>query len=130
MTSSELYHTNRKIFSIEEIDISPDVEVIWLNENFIEEVSGLEGKISVKELYLHSNNIDTLVNSSLSSLKFLEVLTLDGNQLTDLHDQLDVLSNLRYLERLDMRENPMGETGFGPLCSSFHHSFRISMFFL
>ena len=50
------------------------LEVLWLNDNKLSKVKGLEDNFRLKHLYLHNNRIASLANSSccLKQLKHLE----------------------------------------------------------
>ena len=85
------------------------LEVLWLNDNKLSKVKGLEDNFRLKHLYLHNNRIASLVNSSccLKELKHLETLQLQGNMLQDLQATLKVLVKLTSLRQLNMQGNPL-----------------------
>ena len=85
------------------------LEVLWLNDNKLSKVKGLEDNFRLKHLYLHNNRIASLVNSSccLKELKHLETLQLSGNMLQDLQATLKVLVKLTSLRQLNMQGNPL-----------------------
>ena len=86
-----------------------NLEVLWLNDNKLSKVKGLEDNFRLKHLYLHNNRIASLVNSSccLKELKHLETLQLQGNMLQDLQATLKVLVKLTSLRQLNMQGNPL-----------------------
>ena len=85
------------------------LEVLWLNDNKLNKLKGLEDNFRLKHLYLHNNRIASLVNSSccLKELKHLETLQLQGNMLQDLQATLKVLVKLTSLRQLNMQGNPL-----------------------
>lgn len=85
------------------------LEVMWLNDNKLSKLKGLEDNFRLKHLYLHNNRIASLVNSSccLKELRHLETLQLQGNMLQDLQATLKVLQKLTSLRQLNMQGNPL-----------------------
>ena len=83
--------------------------MLWLNDNCIAKLKGLEHNFRLKHLYLHNNNITTIVSESccLPKLRHLETLQLSGNQLQDLKATVGVLSQLFSLRKLAMHGNPL-----------------------
>ena len=71
----------------------PNLEVLWLNDNLLSKLQGLDYNFRLKHLYLHNNSITTLCNASccITKLRHLETLQLQGNQLQDLKATLEVL---------------------------------------
>ena len=92
----------------------PNLEVLWLNNNRLSKLQGLEHNFRLKHLYLQDNAITTLVNASccLPKLCHLETLQLANNQLQDLKATLAVLSQLRNLRKLGLHSNPLALEGF------------------
>ena len=91
----------------------PNLEVLWLNDNLLSKLQGLDHNFRLKHLYLHNNSITTLCNASccITKLRHLETLQLQGNQLQDLKATLNVLSHLHYLRKLGLSRNPLALEG-------------------
>ena len=85
-----------------------NLEVLWLNNNNLVKVDGLDANFRIKELYLHNNNLRTL-DGSLKHMKHLNVLTLYNNELSNLDQNIDFLSDFVYLEHLELWGNPLSE---------------------
>ena len=87
----------------------PTLEVLWLNDNKLCKLKGLEHNFRLKNLYLHNNRIASLVNKSccIGSLAHLELLQLQNNLLQDLQATLKVLEKLTDLRQLNMMGNPL-----------------------
>ena len=83
--------------------------MLWLNDNKLSKLKGLEDNFRLKHLYVHNNRIASLVNSSccLKELRHLETLQLQGNMLQDLQATLKVLQKLTSLRQLNMQGNPL-----------------------
>ena len=92
----------------------PNLEVLWLNDNKISKLQGLEYNFRLKHLYLQNNSITTLLNNSccIGTLTSLETLQLACNQLQDMKATLEVLSKLRRLRYLSLHSNPLALEGF------------------
>lgn len=75
------------------------LEVLWLNDNNITRIHGLDTNVQLKCLYLHNNRINTLVGS-LKYLKHILTLTLNNNRLQDLEATLPLISHISRLEDL------------------------------
>ena len=91
----------------------PNLEVLWLNDNLLSKLQGLDYNFRLKHLYLHNNSITTLCNASccITKLRHLETLQLQGNQLQDLKATLEVLSKLVNLRKLGLSNNPLALEG-------------------
>jgi hypothetical protein len=82
------------------------MEALWLNDNLLTKVEGLDTNMQLKALYLHNNRINTL-RGSLKFLRHIEMLSLQNNRLTDLEATLKLMQHLTRLEELDMSGNPL-----------------------
>jgi hypothetical protein len=86
-----------------------NLSILWLNNNNLSEIRGLEENVRLKYLYLHDNRLQSVTNSSLSELKYLETLTLNNNQLMSLDEVLIELKYLKSLKSLDLFDNPISQ---------------------
>eukprot|EP00501_MAST-03F_sp_TOSAG23-6_P002147 GSMAST32.ASY1.ANO1.2245.1 assembled CDS len=102
----ELHMARRGITRLRNFEPFTNLEVLWLNDNRIRKLSGLDSNIRIKRLYLHNNCITSL-RGSLKCFTFLNVLTLQNNNLKNLKLCLEYLVKCRYLKQLDMQENPV-----------------------
>jgi Leucine-rich repeat (LRR) protein len=66
----------------------------------IKELVGLERNFRLKKLYAHENQILTISESAIKQLKYLQVLTLHGNQISDLKATVAQLVPLNELKEL------------------------------
>ena len=82
------------------------MEALWLNDNLLTKVEGLDTNMQLKALYLHNNRINTL-KGSLRFLRHIEMLSLQNNRLTDLEATLKLMQHLTRLEELDLSGNPL-----------------------
>jgi len=100
----------------------PNLHMLWLSDNKLSKVTGLEHNVRLKELYLHNNRITTICNASccLPQLRQLQTLSLANNLLQNLAETLKVLSgHLAFLAHLDLSGNPVAE----------EHNYRPSVIF-
>lgn len=67
-----------------------NLEVLWVNNNRLTRVEGLDANFRCKVLFAHGNKIASLRDSSISSMTFLNTLTLADNQLADFKGTLEV----------------------------------------
>mmetsp|Transcript_12506 Transcript_12506/g.37583 ORF Transcript_12506/g.37583 Transcript_12506/m.37583 type:complete len:703 (-) Transcript_12506:1788-3896(-) len=105
----ELYMSGRGITQLEGFEDFVTLEVLWINDNALRRLDGFDDNFRLKELYAHNNKIESLRGSSVLCATFLRMLTLQGNQIGDLHGTLKVLKQMRHLEELDMQGNPLCE---------------------
>ena len=71
------------------------LDTLWLNNNKLESIEGLEENSRLKGLHLYVNRIKKLAVNSFAPFKLLERITLNGNFLEDLDGTLGELKNLR-----------------------------------
>ena len=102
----ELFMAGRGIEKIRGFENFVNLEVLWLNNNKITKLNNLANNFRIKFLYAHDNNIRTLFGD-IEEFKFLTMMTLFNNDITDLDKQLEILSKFQYLEQLDMYGNPV-----------------------
>ena len=98
-----------------------NLEVLWLNDNKISKLKGLEHNFRLKQLYLHNNRLATITNASccLPKLHHLELLQLENNLLQDLKATLKVLQGLPFLTHLYLAGNPLAN----------EHNYRASIIY-
>lgn len=85
-----------------------NIEALWVDNNKLRSISGIDSNFRVKEVYARSNHITTL-EGSLLKFKFLEVLLLSDNSIRKLNSVLKILVNLHNLKRLDLYGNPVAD---------------------
>ena len=85
-----------------------NLEVLWINDNNLVSVEGLDENFRVKELYQHNNHIRTL-EGSLKHMRHLVVLTLYNNELSHLDHNIEYQEDYVYLEQLELFGNPLSE---------------------
>mmetsp|Transcript_11016 Transcript_11016/g.24999 ORF Transcript_11016/g.24999 Transcript_11016/m.24999 type:complete len:311 (-) Transcript_11016:251-1183(-) len=87
------------------------LEALWVNNNRLKSIQGLDNNVQIKDLYASSNVIATL-DGSLRHLKYLRILSLNRNKLADLDKVLAAISHLSSLEELDLSGNPVANELF------------------
>lgn len=88
------------------------LRTLWLNDNTIGRLKGLEGLSALTTLWLGCNRIDA-VGDALTCNQNLEDLNLAGNLLANFKD-VPTLGRMRKLTKIAMSEPHFGEN---PLCS-------------
>lgn len=81
------------------------LEVLWLSNNKLRRLSGLQHNNRLKEMYLNQNELGSL--SEIRHLKALEVLLLRDNALTGLAEICGDLQRLPRLRQLDLSNNAL-----------------------
>jgi len=87
----------QKITTIEGLDNCVNLEVLYLNDNLITEVSGLGALRSLRELYIARNHISKIPHNAFASLASLQVLDLSNNRIQSLNGALRPLTELTTL---------------------------------
>ncbi|OQR90371.1 hypothetical protein ACHHYP_05584 [Achlya hypogyna] len=105
---TELVMAHRGIDVLGNFEPFVSLEVLWVNDNNIEKLTGLDTCFRIKYLYAQNNRIAT-VEGSLLHFTFLRELRLFNNRLQDLHATLRTLSKLLHLHDLDLFGNPLAE---------------------
>lgn len=82
------------------------LHTLWLNNNYINSLEGLENNTRLLNLHCHGNKI-ARISETLRHLKFLTNLTLNHNLLADIEDVLGELRHLRNITNLDLFDNPI-----------------------
>ncbi|KAG7389137.1 Leucine-rich repeat-containing protein 72 [Phytophthora pseudosyringae] len=106
---TELYMTNKRIDKLANFDAFVNLEVLWINDNQIQQLDGLDECFRLKQLYAQNNCICSLGGSSLPHFQFLQELRLYDNKLKDLQGTLEVLRRLSHLRDLDLFGNAIVE---------------------
>jgi Leucine-rich repeat (LRR) protein len=104
----EIYLGRRGIEKLIRFEDFPNLEVLWLNDNKLVSIEGLDKNIRIKELYLHNNRLKTL-EGSIKNLLHLRTVTLYNNELSDLDVTLGYFKNLKYLTHIELFDNPLSE---------------------
>jgi hypothetical protein len=86
-----------------------NLEALWLTNNNLTEIKGLEKNFRIKILCVGFNRISSLEGSSLSVMKFLETLYLNNNKLKNLDKVLTYLKQFSFLKNLNLFGNPIAE---------------------
>ncbi|OQS07146.1 hypothetical protein THRCLA_00834 [Thraustotheca clavata] len=105
---TELVMAKRGIDVLDNFEAFVSLEVLWINDNNIEKLTGLDACFRIKSLYGQNNRITT-VEGSLLNFTFLRELRLFNNRIQDLHATLRTLSKLHHLHDLDLFGNPLAE---------------------
>jgi hypothetical protein len=106
---TEIHLGNRGITHLQGFEKFLCLDTVWLNNNRLEGLEGLENNIRLKQIHLYCNKIRKLEKVTLQRFKFLTILSLNDNMLDDMDDTLKVLKNLRNLLGLDLFNNPIAE---------------------
>lgn len=102
----ELHLGNRKISTLgTDFSYFINLECLWLNDNNISDLSGLESNFRLKTLYLHGNQIKTIYPDTFEHFIALNSLTLSNNQLDDLDGCIASLKRIRNLTSLELFDN-------------------------
>ena len=86
-----------------------NLEALWLTNNNLTAIKGLETNFRIKILCLGFNRISSLEGSSLNVMKFLETLYLNKNKLKNLDKVITYLSQFKFLKSLNLFGNPVAE---------------------
>ncbi|KAK3731471.1 hypothetical protein QZH41_013648, partial [Actinostola sp. cb2023] len=92
----ELYLANRGLETVHDLNRFKNLQRIWLNGNEFRRLNCFRTNFQLTEVYLQ-NNLILEINGTLQHLRCLEVLMLNGNQLTKL---TDVVHEFRAMQKL------------------------------
>jgi len=104
----EVHLADRELQELINFDKFPNLECLWLNNNKLEKIEGLDTNFRLRELYLQNNKLNTL-QGSLINLVHLRTLDMRNNEIRDLDKALETLKDFKQLYQLDMSENPVAE---------------------
>ena len=83
----------------------PNLETVWLNDNRLTSLAGIEGNFRIKHLFLQNNKLRS-IDSVFALLRHIETLVLYDNELRDLDGLLTSLRPLSSMQHLDLFDNP------------------------
>lgn len=104
----EIYLGGKQIEQLAGFERLVNLEVLWLNNNKLQAIANLNANIRIKSLYVQDNRICTL-KGSLLHFKFLQLLDVSNNVLSNLDKVLAKLQKLQFLETLNLKGNPCCE---------------------
>ena len=104
----ELHLGNRGYTRLTDFHAFISLDQLWINNNKLTSLAGLESNFRLKILYAFQNRIHRL-HGALKTFKFLVRAHLSDNKLDDLQGTLDELSKNKYLEVLDLYGNPIAQ---------------------
>ena len=104
----ELHLGQRGITRLTDFHAFLSLDTLWLNDNKLKSLAGLENNFRIRHLYAHNNRIKRL-KGSVMGFKFLVQISLYGNLLDNLEGTLEELSNNKYLEQLELFDNPIAQ---------------------
>ena len=106
--SVEIFLADRGITELRGFEPFVNIEVLWLQGNRLVTLGDTLAQNSrLKEVYLANNRLKSL-GAGLNA-KFLEVLDLSSNSLSNLSGLLKLLERNQYLISLDLSGNPVAE---------------------
>ena len=105
----EIVLSKRHITKLVNFHSFENLEALWLTNNNLTSITGLEKNFRIKILCLGYNRITSLEGSSLSVMKFLETLYLNNNKLKNLDKVLTYLKQFSFLKNLNLFGNPVAE---------------------
>ena len=104
----EIVLSKRRITELINFDMFENLEALWLTDNRLTSINGLDNNFRIKILCCAQNHITTL-EGSISKMKFLEVLYLNNNKLKNLEKVLSNLKQFSFLKNLNLFGNPVAE---------------------
>lgn len=106
--ATEIHLGGRGITRLANFETFLSLDTLWINNNKLTSLRGLENNFRLQHLFAHQNNIRR-IQGTLQPFKFLSELSLDGNLLDSTEDVLDELSNLKYLRNLNLFGNSIAQ---------------------
>ena len=109
--SCEAIHLGQRgIQALRGFDKFLSLDTLWLNDNELTSLMGLEENFRLKCIYLHGNKLRRLgPEECLAHCTFLHTLTLNNNLLEDLENVFEELRPLHHLQVLDLMDNPIAQ---------------------
>ena len=104
----EIVLSKRKITELVNFESFKNLEALWLTNNCLTSINGLDENFRIKILCCAHNRITTL-EGSISCMKFLETLYLNDNKLKNLDKCLTYLKRFSFLKNLNLFNNPIAE---------------------
>ena len=105
---TEIVLSKRKITKLVNFEIFSNLEALWLTDNRLKSITGLDANFRIKILCCANTRINTLVGR-IQKMKFLEVLYLNNNKLKNLDLCLTYLKEFSFLKNLNLFGNPIAE---------------------
>ena len=113
----EICLSNREINKLIKFEFFVNLEIVWLNNNFLSDLDGLKENFRLKEIYLKNNKFEHLNPIIFKKLKNLVVLDFEDNKLFEFEKNLKIFKGLKYLKNLNLIGNPM--------CNEIHFRLKV-----
>ena len=105
LLQTEIFLLNgKKISHIDALDKYINLKELYLNQNYITEMKGLENLKSLEVLNLGFNNISKIEKDFAINCPFLTNLVLTNNKIADF-EQIDNIASCKSLEKLYLVDN-------------------------
>ena len=106
--ATELHLGGKRIKRLANFETFITLDTLWVNNNQLTSLTGLEENFRLRHLYAHCNKINT-VEGTLRSFRFLITLSLSENNLIDSHEVITELKSLKYLHTLNLYGNAVAQ---------------------
>ncbi|KAF6025131.1 LRRC72 [Bugula neritina] len=104
----EICLNERKLESVCNFKQYPNLKYLWLSNNRLRHIDCLGFNFRITELHLQYNFLKD-ITGALSHLTQIEVLMLQGNQLTNLEKVIKEFRRMQNLQILNMFDNPLAQ---------------------
>lgn len=113
-TELHLAHRGIEVLPAEEMAQFPNLKLLWINDNKLVKLKGLDGNVRLASLCAQNNRIQDISAPSCSLRKCtnLETLLLHNNAIANLDATLDVLARMTHLSVLSLEKNPVAEEAY------------------
>jgi Leucine-rich repeat (LRR) protein len=107
-SATELALGGRGLEVLEGFALFPNLECLWLQDNALTALEGLDTNVRIRRLYASRNRIASL-QGSLLAFKHLEELDLSDNVVSNLNRCLETLELFLLLRKLWLKNNPVAQ---------------------
>ena len=96
----DVHLSDRDLDFLEKFEDFPNLEVVWLNNNKLKNLDGLNSNFRIKKIYCQNNSLNNI--EAIKKFKFLDTLLIGDNRIRNLDKFIPFLQNQSQCQNADL----------------------------